>query len=460
MAYNFYQCNREQIYLLPPSLQEWVTEDDLVWFIIDAVEQMELGKFYKKYRTDGKGQTAYEPIMMVMLILYAYCLGIRSSRQIERLCERDIGFKVITSNLVPDHTTVARFRQENMEVIERLFIEVLKLCYKAGLLKIGMVALDGSKMKANAAIEANRTYKHIEEEVRKMLEESEAKDKEEDKLYGENRGDELPEGLRKRGERLERLKECKERLEMEAREDAAKQQKKIEKREVEEKERGEKKRGRKPKAPKEEPVAEAKANVTDPDSRIMKTRRGYVQGYNGQAVVNEEQIIIAAELTSQENDIKQLKPMMEKTEQNIEEIGIKEKVIETVLADAGYCSEQNLRTIAGKGSDYLIATQKDWKQRRVTEDNGSAQESISEDLTLRQEMERKLSTKDGRDKYKKRGQIVEPVFGQIKTARGIVGFMMRGIKACANEWKLICATHNLLKLWRRSIKLEAALMAA
>lgn len=267
MAYNFYQCNREQIYLLPPSLQEWVTEDDLVWFIIDAVEQMELGKFYKKYRVDGKGQTAYEPIMMVVLILYAYCLGIRSSRQIERLCGRDIGFKVITSNLVPDHTTVARFRQENMEVIERLFIEVLKLCYKAGLLKIGTVAIDGSKMKANAAIEANRTYRHIEEEVRKMLEEAEAKDIEEDKLYGENRGDELPEGLRKRGERLERLKECKERLEMEAREDAAKQQKKIEKREVEEKERGEKKRGRKPKAPKEEPVAEAKANVTDPDSR-------------------------------------------------------------------------------------------------------------------------------------------------------------------------------------------------
>jgi hypothetical protein len=398
--------------------------------------------------------------MLVVLLLYAYSIGIRSSRQIERLCERDIGFKVITGNLAPDHSTIARFRQDNREAIERLFIEVLKLCIKAGLLKVGIVAIDGSKIKANAAIESNRTYKHIEEEVKKMLKEAEVKDKEEDKLYGDSRGDELPEGLRERKERLQRLRECKERLEMEAKEEASKQQEKIDKRQVEEIGSGQKKRGRKPKEPKKEPVAEAKANVTDPESRIMKTRRGYVQGYNGQTVVNEEQIIIAAELTSQENDIKQLKPMIEKMEQNIKEIGIKEKAADTVLADAGYCSEENLQTAGVKGYDLLIATQKDWKQRRAGEDKDSSQEEIPAELTLREQMERKLLSKDGRDKYKKRGQIVEPVFGQIKTGRGIAGFMMRGIKACDNEWKLICATHNLLKLWRRNIGLKVALMAA
>ncbi len=450
MAYNFIECNRDQVYLLPPSLQEWLPAKDLVWFVLDAVEQMELTGFYQKYREDGKGQAAFEPSMMVALLLYAYSLGIRSSREIEQLCERDIGFKVIAANQVPDHTTLCRFRKENGKSMEHLFIDVLKLCREAGLLKVGVVALDGSKIKANAGIEANRTYEHIEHEVKKMLAEAEAEDTEEDRLYGtDQRGDELPKELQDRTSRKARLVACKKRLEEQAAAEAAEQQAKIEERRAEEAETGIKKRGRKPQDPDSDPKASAKANVTDPESRIMKTRRGYVQGYNSQAVVTEDQIIIASEVTNQENDIHQLHPMVKKAQENMTEIGEGEKeTIRIVLSDAGYASEDNLAGIDPDGPEHFIATQKDWKQRQALSEAPRPRGRIPKDLTLRRRMERKLRTKRGRRLYKKRSQIVEPVFGQIKDCRGIREFMRRGLEACAQEWKLICATHNILKLWR------------
>jgi transposase len=449
MAYNFKECNREQIYLMPPSLQEWLPEKDMAWFIIDVAEQMDLSTYYRKYRADGRGQEAYDPSMMVALLLYAYSNGIRSSRAIERLCGRDIGFKVITGGEEPDHTTIARFRQENGKGIEELFTEALKLCAKAGLVKVGIVALDGTKMKADAALESNRTYEHIQSEVKKMLAEAEAKDAEEDKLYGKDkRGDELPEELQDRRSRLTRLKECKARLEQEKAGRVAKQKEKIEEREKQESETEKKKRGRKPKEPDAFSNAATKANVTDPDSRIMKTRTGYVQGYNGQAVVTESQIIIAAELTTQENDVKQLLPMIEKAEENIAELKLNDKGIGVVLADAGYCSDANMENTKLDGPECIIATKKDWKQREAIKEADPPRGRIPEKLSLRERMERKLLTKRGRALYKKRGQIVEPVFGQIKTCRGIPKFMRRGFEACAQEWKLICATHNFLKLWR------------
>jgi transposase len=449
MAYNFKECNREQIYLMPPSLQEWLPEKDMAWFIIDVVEQMDMSCYYRKYRADGKGQEAYDPSMMIALLLYAYSNGIQSSRAIERLCERDIGFKVIAGDAKPDHTTIARFRQESGKGMEGLFREALKLCAKAGLVKVGVVALDGTKMKANAALESNRIDEHIEREVKRMLAEAEAKDAEEDKLYGKDkRGDELPEELQDRRNRLARLKECKARLDQEKAERVAKQKEKIEEREKQESETGEKKRGRKPKEPDTVVKADAKANVTDPDSRIMKTRRGYIQGYNGQAVVTESQIIIAAELTTQENDVKQLHPMIEKAEENIAELELDDKGIGVVLADAGYCSDANMENIKPDGPECIIATQKDWKQRQAIKEAEPPRGRIPENLSLRERMERKLSTKRGRALYKKRGQIVEPVFGQIKTCQGILKLMRRGLEACAQEWQLICTTHNLLKLWR------------
>ncbi len=450
MAYNFKDCNRDQVYLMPPTLQEWLPSKDLVWMVLDVVAEMDLTAFYRKYRQDGKGQAAFEPSMMVFLLLYAYSLGIRSSREIEKLCERDIGFKVIAANQVPDHCTISRFRKDNGQALEGLFKQMLKLCKEAGLVKVGIVALDRSKIKVNAALEANRTYEHIEQEVKRMLDEAEAKDTEEDRQYGQNkRGDELPDELADRTSRRARLAACKKRLEEQAAEAAAEQQSKIEERQAQEAETGNKKRGRKPQEPDPTPSSEAKANMTDPDSRIMKTRSGYVQGYNSQAVVTKEQIIIAAEVTNQENDINQLHPMIQKAQESLNEIALqKELKIEISLSDAGYASEKNFAAITPDGPEHLIATKKDWKQRKEAAASSPPQGRIPKSLTLRQRMERKLLTKRGRELYKKRGQTVEPIFGQIKDNRGIRHYMRRGIEACSQEWKLICTTHNLLKLWR------------
>jgi transposase len=232
--YNFIPIQREQDLLLPPSLREWLPEQDLSWFIIDAVSQMNLEPFYARYRNDGWGNAAYDPEMMVSLMLYAYCLGVRSSRQIERRCERDIAFRVITANQKPDHSTIARFRQGNEKELSELFTEVLQLCAEAGLVNVGLVALDGTKVKANASLGANRTYAWLEEKVQKMLEEAAMKDEEEDQLYGsDKRGDELPEDLQDRDKRLARLKEAKQRLKQEAEEAASKQARKIKQRKKE-----------------------------------------------------------------------------------------------------------------------------------------------------------------------------------------------------------------------------------
>jgi transposase len=450
MAYNFKECNRDQVYLLPPSLQEWLPSNDLAWLIIDAVSEIDLSTFYRKYRPDGRGQAAFEPSMMVALLLYAYSLGIRSSREIEKLCERDIGFKVVAANQVPDHCTISRFRKDSGPLLKELFNQVLKLCQEAGLVKVGVVALDGSKVKANAALEANRTYGHIEREVQRMLDEAEARDAEEDRLYGpDKRGDELPAELADRTSRKARFSACKKRLEQEAAEKAAEQQSKIEDRKAEEAETGKNKRGRRPQEPDPTPSPEAKANVTDPDSRIMKTRNGYVQGYNSQAVVTEEQIIIAAEVTNQENDYDQLHPMLKTARENLNAIDPRKTLkIKTAIADAGFASNANFAAEKPEGPELLIATRKDWKQRQEAVESPPPRGRIPKCLTPRQRMDRKLSTKRGRALYKKRGQTVEAVFGQIKDNRGIRSFMRRGLKACSEEWKLICATHNLLKLWR------------
>jgi transposase len=452
MSYHFKGSNRDQPFLLPPSLKDWLPSSDLAWFLIDAVEQMKLSGFYAKYRSDGKGQAAFEPSMMVTLLLYAYSLGVRSSRKIEQLCERDIGFRVVAVNAVPDHTTIARFRKDHGDALEGLFVEVLKLCGEAGLLKVGVVALDGTKMKADAALESNRSYEHIALEVKKMFTEAAATDASEDRLYGEaRRGDELPEGLQDRASRISRLKECKKRLEREASEAVQKHQEKVAVRDAEALATGREKRGRKPQEPDAAPAAEAKANVTDPDSRIMKTRRGYVQGYNGQSVVTEGQIIVAAELTMEENDVRQLRPMIEKARAILTAVcGEKNALVKVVLADAGYCSEANLAAADPDGPEYIMATRKDWKQRQELREAPPPRGRIPMGLSRRERMDRKLRTRRGRALYRKRGQTVEPVFGQIKTIRGCDRFMRRGFSACAQEWKLLCTTHNLLKLWRKA----------
>src|SRR3954464_1542085 len=211
-GYNFIRPNRDQLFLLPPALQDWLPPDDLAYFLLDAVDQFDLAPFYAAYRADGVGQAAFQPHMMVALLLYAYCLGVRSSRQIERLCQRDVAFRVVAGTLRPDHATIARFRQRHAEALKGLFTDILRLCREAGLVKVGVVALDGTKMAADAGLDANRTYETIRKEVETMLREAESKDAEEDRLYGPgHRGDELPEAMRDRGGRLGRLKQCRER---------------------------------------------------------------------------------------------------------------------------------------------------------------------------------------------------------------------------------------------------------
>lgn len=438
------------MYLLPPNIREWVKEDHLVWFVQDAVSQMDISGFYHSYRKDGKGGSAFEPSMLLILLLYAYCQGERSSRRIERLCEEAITFRVITANRKPDHSTIARFRKEHISLLENLFIEVLKLCKEAKLLKLGIVALDGTKISANASLSANRTSSSLEMEVKKMLEEAEAIDAKEDKLYGvDRRGDELPEELQDRSSRLARLKQCKERLDAQAAQAKEAQQSKIEKRMQEEAQSGQKKRGRKLRPAKDVVNEEAKANVTDPESRIMKTRSGYVQGYNAQAIATEEQIIIAADVTQEENDINQAHPMLDKAQATLKNANVTE-TIKAATMDAGYCSDAN---IIAKTPDYpelYIATKKDWKQRRELNSPEVFSEPIPEGLNAKQRMEYKLKTEAGKKIYAKRKTIIEPIFGQIKDCRRIRTFLMRGIDEAKGEWNLICATHNLLKLFRRN----------
>ena len=448
MAYNFLPCDRNQVYLLPPSLADWLPQDHLAWFVLDTVEQIDLKQFYKKYRSDGVGNSAFNPSMMVGLLIYSYCTGERSSRRIEKHCQTDVVYKVITANQLPDHSTISRFRKDNESYLKSLFLEILRLCADAGLVKLGKVALDGTKIKADASLSANRTLKHLEREIDKMLSEAAAKDAEEDNTFGaDKRGDEMPEELRNRDSRINRLKACKERLEQEKAQAQKDQQDKIDRRKAKEESTGKKPRGRQPKLPEEAENKDAKANATDPDSRIMKTRKGFVQGLNGQAVVTEEQIIVAEDVTQEENDKQQLHPMLEQTESNRKTVGIKEET-GVALADAGYCSEENFTKTPAGNVELLVAVQKDYKQRKACQEQPPPESLIPEGLSATELMERKLLTERGRELYKLRSQTVEPVFGQIKDVRGFDRFMRRGIEACRSEWSLICATHNLLKLWR------------
>jgi transposase len=449
MAYNLLMLDREQGYLMPPSLREWLAEGDLAWFILDAVEQMKLDEFYAAYRNDGWGAAAYAPGMMVGVLLYAYCQGIRSSRKIDRALERDVGFRVVAANQRPDFRTICRFRSEHEKAVERLFVQVLWLCREAGLVKLGVVALDGAKIAANAALDANRNHEAIEEEVRRMLAEAKKVDTEEDALFGpEQRGDELPEGLGRRVERLKRLQEAKSRLEQEAKAAARDAQERLAQRQAEEAASGKKKRGRKPKVVEPAPVKEAKANISDPDSRIMKARQGYVQGYNAQAIVSQDQIIVANGVTQEENDVQQLKPMLEVMESTLEAAGIEDRP-NAALADAGYWSEANaIDCTCPEGPELLIATTKDWKQRKAARERGCPRGRIPNELSPRERMERKLLTRRGQRLYRLRGITIEPVFGQVKEGQGCRRFMRRGLGAAQSEWSLMATTHNLLKLWR------------
>jgi transposase len=447
MAYNFHPVNRKQQYLMPISMEDWLPEKHLVWFILDAMEHVDLTPFYKKYREDGSGGASFDPGMMMTLLVYSYSQGLRSSRRIEKKCQEEITFRIITANQMPDHSTIARFRKNHQKRIQELFVEVLRLCRESGLGDLQTVAVDGTKIEANAALAANRTKEGLEKEVAQILKEAEEIDQQEDQKYGaDRRGDELPEELCTKKGRQARLQEAMARLEQEEQVEREKQAAKIAEREAEEA-KGEKRRGRKLKSPEDAVNKEAKANVTDPESRIMKTSKGYVQGYNAQAVVSKDQLILAADVTQEENDQHQLLPMVEQTQSNLKVTGENNEV-EVYLADAGYCNAAVLEKIATEKQNYLIATQKDWKQREAMREQGCPRGRIPIGLTDTERMERELLTKHSRQQYAWRGKTVEPVFGQIKDGQGCRRFSCRGSEAVRSEWRLVCAVHNLMKLYR------------
>lgn len=449
----FRDANRDQQFLLPPNLKDWLPEDHLAYFLLDVLSQVDTSSFFERYSEELRGEKPYSPRVMIPLLVYAYIDGVRSSRKIEKLCERDIAYRVIACNQQPDHSTICRFRKENKEAFTELFHEVLTICTEAGLGEIGTVSLDGVKVKADASLQANRTYQNLKEEAEKIIEEAEQLDDKEDEEYGkQNRGDELPDDLTNPDDRLERLKECKQRIENEAEQQAEKKREQIRERKKEEEETGKKKRGRKPDPPDPTPDEDTRANPTDPESRIMKDRRGYLQAYNMQAVVSEDQLIIAARATNDENDRNQLKPMVEQTEESMRKADVDGEV-EVLVSDNGYWDEDDIKEVEQERDfDCLVATKKGSKMREEFEEEGYPRGRIPDDISFQELMTRRLLSKDGRAEYRKRGQTVEPVFGQIKERQRCDRLRLRGKQKADLEWKMMAMSHNLLKLWRETRK--------
>jgi transposase len=440
MAQNFLSCDREQELLLPPSLREWLGEDHVVWFVLDAVETMDLAEFYAAYRADGHGRAAHDPAMMVALMLYSYACGERSARVIERRCREDVPSRVICASRTPDHTTIARFRVRHEAALSRTFTQILGMCARAGLVSVGVVALDGTALAADASRSATRSHESIREEVDRMLAEAAEVDAREDELHGDARGDELPAELVDRRSRLARLRRCREELEAEQAKTEMSYQENLRWRAEWEAEHGRKLGGRKPFAPDPDGLGKRTINVTDPDSRVIaRETRQPVQGYNAQAVATSEQIIVAADITQQSNDSGQLGPMIRQTVETLAAAGCQHR-IGTVLADGGYWNNTHITALGQEGMQVIVPTRSAarTKARKLSPKQGPEAERI----------DRLLETPDGKALYARRQHMIETVFANTKFNRGIRRFHRRGLAACRAEWRLIAATHNLLKLHR------------
>ena len=423
---------------MPPSVSEWLRADHLAWYLLDVVERLDLAAFYGEYRADGSGRAAHDPQMMVALLLYAYCVGERSSRQIERRCVEDVAFRVIAANRVPDHTTISRFRQRHSARLAELFVQVLAMCARAGMVRVGTVAVDGTKLCANAGMSANRSYAAIRAEVDRILAQADEVDAEEDERFGDARGDELPAELVDPVTRRERLDRAMREIEAEQAALVAEHQAKCARR-AEHRERT----GRNPPwrppgdGPGPQPPAQAKRNITDPDSRIMHARGALVQAYNAQAVVGKDRVIVAADVTTSPNDSNQLLGMLAEARENLERVDHEQK-IKCVLADGGYWNHDDI-TAAGQDAVVVIPTSDPHNPNRK---RGARQGPEADGIN------KILQTPAGKRLYRRRAELVEPVFAHTKHTRGITRFSRRGHDAVRAEWRLIATTHNLLKLFR------------
>ena len=509
MAREFVGCQRGQMLLMPPSLSEWLPEDHLVWSVLGAVEQMDLDRFCEAYRLGAAGRAPYDPAMMVALLLYAYARGNRSSRGIERACWEDVAFKVITGMRTPDHSTIAEFRRRHEVEIAELFDDILGLCREAGLVSVGLITIDGTKLKANASMDQNRSYRGLIDEI---LREAEETDRREDELYGKARGDELPEALRTAEGRRQALADAKRRIQerkersindepvaemavdLEAtvlarpvlRRGGRREWHVVARRELDAhrarqaravpRDRDDRRfqvlarleenhrvhlaaneayerwrqtardtKGRVLKGNSKPYVApelpEGQVNLSDPDSRVMRTQgMPPRQAYNAQAAVNDQQIILAAEITIDAPDFGHLEPMLNTTLTHLKRHGVTEPP-GAVLADAGYWHTTQIQTLIDRGLEVLVPPDGAMREgKRPGWENG-----------LYDEMRDKLATEEGHTSYGLRKITIEPVYGQIKHNRGITAFMRRGRAAVQSEWRLIAATHNLLKLHRHWI---------
>lgn len=432
----FREYNPDQDFLLPPSLREWVRQDHLASFISDVVDKLDLSEIVSYYDNSRGGQAPFHPVMMTKLLFYAYCIGVPSSRRIEKSTYDSIPFRVLAANQSPDHDTISEFRRVHLTALSRIFLQVLRLCQKAGLVKLGHIALDGTKIKANASKHKAMSYGHMQKrtdelkaEIARLMAEAQAIDEAEDVRYGKGkRGDELPEELRFRERRLQKIQEAKQALEEETRREA---------------------QAARPAADKPKtgfdarPKPKAQRNFTDPDSRIMKdgATKAFEQAFNGQlAVDSKHQVILATGVTQECNDKRQVEPMVERMKANLNGI-----LPERMTLDNGYYTDENVEFLKRAGIDAYIATE---RLKHGETPPPPPRGRIPKGLTVKERMARKLRTIKGRRMYAKRKETVEPVIGQLKEVRGFRRFLLRGMEKVPYEFDLICLTHNLLKLFR------------
>ena len=419
----------EQDLLLPPSLRDWLPEDHLAFFVGDLIDHMDLSAITAVYEDEERGYPPYHPVMLTKVLVYAYCVGVFSSRKIQRRLIEDVAFRVLAAGNEPDFRTIADFRKRHLPALQGFFEQVLQVARDLGTLRMGRIALDGTKVKANASKHKAMSFgrmkdkaRQLRDEVTQLLEQAEATDAAEDAEYGADvRGDELPAELQRRESRLQRIREATRALKARAKADAAAA-------------------GQPSDSGKPNPKAQY--NFTDPESRIMKGPDGFVQAYNAQIAVNEDQLIIGQAVTQETNDKKQLMPMITTIEAQSGDAPTQ------LLADAGYCSDANLAAIADTPIDAYISTRKQKHGERPGRPGPCPRGPLPTTATRVDRMSRKLHTKAGAAVYAARKAIVEPVIGQIKQARGFRQFLLRGLEKVQGEWSLVCTTHNILKLYR------------
>jgi transposase len=432
MGQRFISCDRDQVMLLPPDVRAWLPVGHLAYFVIDAVGELDLAAFYGAYRRDGWGRAAHDPSMMVALVLYAYARGERSSRVIEARCVEDVAYRVIAANRAPDHSTIARFIERHQDALSELFGQVLGLCQRAGLVRAGVLALDATKIQADASSLQNKSYEQI---AREIIAEGIATDQAEDELYGEARGDELPPELADPKTRRERLRAAKAELEAEWAVERAKRREMLARREQHKARTGRNPTGRPPTKPVPE-SPQGRMNLTDLDSRSVRTAQGFVQGYNAHAVATSDQIIVTADVQRGSGEGGQLAPMIAAAAQQLADAGARGP--EVVLADAGYWSAPDIHQLTGEGLTVLVPPDAQTARAPNPRRRGG----------LYDQMRTRLDSEEGHTLYRTRQTTIEPIFGQLKFNRRAGRFRRRGLGPCRAEWRLITATHNLLKLWR------------